>query len=113
MRTMADTRDFPLQLPGVFLRDRVLRKPGAKITQEALANALDVSRFTVNQIINGHRAITADMAVRLAHVLGTSADLWLDMQKRVDLFEAQRKLEAEPPNLTILRTSETEPPISG
>lgn len=111
MRTIADTRDFPPQLPGVFLRDRVLRKPGARITQEALADALDVSRFTVNQIINGHRAISADMAVRLAHVLGTSPDLWLDMQKRVDLFEAQQKLEAEAPNLTILRASETEPPI--
>jgi addiction module HigA family antidote len=113
MKAMAETRDFPPQLPGVFLRDRVLRKPGAKITQEALADALDVSRFTVNQIINGHRAITADMAVRLAHVLGTSPDLWLDMQKRVDLFEAQRKLEAEAPNLTILRNSESELPISG
>ncbi|CAM3310416.1 HigA family addiction module antidote protein [Sphingomonas zeae] len=107
---MADTRDFPPQLPGVFLRDRVLRKAGAKITQESLADALDVSRFTVNQIINGHRAITADMAVRLAHVLGTSADLWLDMQKRVDLFEARRKLDAEAPHLTILRESGTEPP---
>lgn len=112
MRTIADARDFPPQLPGVFLRDRVLRKPGTKITQEALADALDVSRFTVNQIINGHRAITADMAVRLAHVLGTSPDLWLDMQKRVDLFEAQQKLEAEAPNLTILRPSATDPPIS-
>lgn len=109
---MAETRDFPPQLPGVFLRDRVLRKPGAKITQEALADALDVSRFTVNQIINGHRAITADMAVRLAHVLGTSADLWLDMQKRVDLFEAQQKLEAEAPKLIVLRAAEGEPPIS-
>lgn len=110
---MAETRDFAPQRPGAFLRDRVLRKPGARITQEALADALDVSRFTVNQIINGHRAITADMAVRLARVLGTSPDLWLDMQKRVDLFEAQQKLAADPPNLTILRTSETEPPING
>ncbi len=109
---MADVRDFPPQLPGIFLRDRVLRRPGAKITQEALADALDVSRFTVNQIINGHRAITADMAVRLAHVLGTSADLWLDMQKRVDLFEAHRKLEAVAPNLTVLRETETRPPAS-
>ena len=110
---MAETRDFPPQRPGVFLRDRVLRKPGAKITQEALADALDVSRFTVNQIINGHRAITADMAVRLAHVLGTSPDLWLDMQKRVDLFEAQQKLKADTPNLTILRSSEIDPPAIG
>lgn len=107
---MAEPRDFPPQSPGAFLRDRVLHKPGARITQEELAEALDVSRFTVNQIINGHRAITADMAVRLAHVLGTSADLWLDMQKRVDLFEARRKLTVEAPTLKRLRESEDAPP---
>ncbi len=106
---MADERDFPPQKPGVFLRDRVLRKLGARITQEALADALDVSRFTVNQIINGHRAITADMAVRLAFVLGTSPDLWLDMQKRVDLFEARRKLAHEMPKLVKLREEEAQP----
>lgn len=100
-------------MPGVFLRDRVLRKPGSRITQEELADALDVSRFTVNQIINGHRAITADMAVRLAFVLGTSPDLWLDMQKRVDLFEARRKLADEMPNLIKLRGEEAQPFISG
>tara|TARA_R110002020_G_scaffold161283_3_gene346236 strand:+ start:1967 stop:2296 length:330 start_codon:yes stop_codon:yes gene_type:complete len=106
---MAEDRDFAPQRPGIFLRDRVLRRPGAQITQEALADALSVSRFTVNQIVNGHRAITADMAVRLAHVLGTSPDLWLDMQKRVDLFEARQKLRAEAPSLTILRVHENEP----
>jgi len=100
---MADERDFPPQKPGVFLRDRVLRKKGSRITQETLADALDVSRFTVNQIINGHRAITAEMAVRLGVVLGTAPDLWLDMQKRVDLFEARRKLAEEAPKLVKLR----------
>lgn len=107
---MAEHREFPPQSPGAFLRDRVLRKSGARITQDALAEALDVSRFTVNQIINGHRAITADMAVRLAYVLGTSADLWLDMQKRIDLFEARRKLAEEAPTLTRLRTRADAPP---
>lgn len=106
---MIDDRELAPQRPGVFLRDRVLRVAGAKITQEALADALDTSRFTVNQIINGHRAVTADMAVRLAHVLGTSPDLWLDMQKRVDLFEARRKLAKEAPKLVRLRESIADP----
>ncbi|WP_292147003.1 HigA family addiction module antitoxin [Mesorhizobium sp.] len=110
---MADQRDFPPLKPGIFLRDRVLRRPGSRITQEALADALDVSRFTVNQIVNGHRAITADMAVRLAFVLGTSPDLWLDMQKRVDLFEAGRRLAHEMPKLVKLRREEAQPFISG
>lgn len=109
MRIMADQRDFPPLKPGTFLRDRVLRKPGSRITQETLADALDVSRFTVNQIINGHRAITADMAVRLAFVLGTSPDLWLNMQRRVDLFEAYRKVAQKAPKLVKLREEEAEP----
>lgn len=87
------------------MRDSVLPKAGAKITQAALADALDLSRFTVNQIITGHRRITADVALRLARVLGTTPDLWLDMQKRVDLFKALKKLEVEAPKLTILRSS--------
>jgi len=106
---MADERDFPPQKPGTFLRDRILRKPGSKITQEALADALNVSRFTVNQIINGHRAVTADMAVRLPHVLGTSPDLWLDMQRRVDLYDAHRKLAEDAPRLVALRERQAEP----
>ena len=106
---MADERDFPPLKPGTFLRDRILRKAGSKITQETLADALDVSRFTVNQIINGHRAVTADMAVRLSYVLGTSPDLWLDMQKRVDLYEAHRKLAEDSPRLIALRERQAEP----
>ncbi len=110
---MAETRDFAPQHPGVFLRDRVLRQPGARITQDVLADALDVSRFTVNQIVNGHRSITPDMALRLGYVLGTSPDMWLDMQKRLDLFEAERKLADEAPTLTRLREVEEGPPPQG
>lgn len=113
MTTTGETRDHPPQAPGVFLRERVLRRPGARITQDALAQALDVSRYTVNQIVKGHRAITADMAVRLGYVLGTSPELWLDMQKRVDVFKARQKLAAEAPNLTRLREHKAEPPLRG
>jgi addiction module HigA family antidote len=109
---MDEVRDFSPLHPGVFLRDRVLRKPGARITQDVLADALDVSRFTVNQIINGHRSITADMAVRLAYVLGTSPEFWLDMQKRLDIFEAEHKMAEEAPKLTRLRTAAESPPDS-
>jgi len=110
MRNMADTRDFPPRSPGEFLRTKVLREGGGWITQHELADALRVSRFTVNQIINGHRAVTADMAVRLAYVLGTSPELWLHMQSRLDLFQAHRKLEQEAPPLVKLREAEADPP---
>ncbi|GEM_PF-5639599 len=75
-----------------------------------LADALGTSRFTVNQIIQGHRAITADMAVRLEYVLGTSAEFWLDAQKRLDLYRARQAAEAILPTLSKLCETQSEPP---
>jgi addiction module HigA family antidote len=39
------------------------------MSQAALAKALGVSRFTVNQVLGGRRAVSAEMALRLGHVL--------------------------------------------
>ena len=87
--------------PGDVLRKRVLGD--LKITQDKLAEALGVSRFTTNQVLNGRRAVTPEMAIRLAHVLGTSAEMWLNLQAKVDLFQARRKLATELENLPKLR----------
>jgi addiction module HigA family antidote len=86
--------------PGDVLRKRIL---SAGITQEQLADAMAVSRLSVNQIINGRRTITAEMAVRLAHVTSTTPELWLNLQRKVDLYDARRKLEPELPRLAVLR----------
>jgi hypothetical protein len=51
-----------------------------------------VSRFTVNQLLGGRRAVTPEMALRLGHVLDTSAEMWLKLQAQVDLYEARRAL---------------------
>lgn len=87
--------------PGDVLRKRVLGD--LKITQDKLAEALGVSRFTTNQVLNGRRAVTPEMAVRLAHVLGTSAEMWLNLQAKVDLVQARRKLSVELESLPRLR----------
>ncbi len=87
--------------PGEFLREHVLA--GTGITQDALAEAMGVSRFTVNQIINGRRAVTADTAVRLAQVLSTTPDLWLNLQNDVDLWRARRALGEVTLALKVLR----------
>lgn len=87
--------------PGEVLRDDILSK--TDITQDALAKAMGVSRFTVNQIINGRRAVTADMALRLAKVLSTTADFWLNLQQDVDLWRARRSSKVELDSLTVLR----------
>jgi addiction module HigA family antidote len=76
-----------------------------KITQQELANALSVSRFTVNQILNGRRAITPEMALRLGKVLDTSPDLWLRLQAQFDLFCARQRMAAELEALPELRST--------
>ncbi len=77
--------------PGAILREDVL--PGLDITQARLAELLGVSRLTVSQILNEHRALTPDMALRLEKLLGSGAESWLRMQEAVDLWDALQQPE--------------------
>lgn len=72
--------------PGEILRFEFLDP--LELTQRDLADALDVSYQTVNGIVNGRVGISAEMALKLARFLGTTPDLWLNMQKDVDLYRA-------------------------
>ena|ERR1022692_1278111 len=90
--------------PGETLKLRIVgKKEPGRITQEELADAMEVSRRTVNQIIKGKRAVTASMALRLSRVLGTSPEFWLDMQRDVDLFQARQELSGVLDELSALR----------
>lgn len=59
------------------------------VTQQGLADALQVSRLTVSELLNDRRAITAPMALRLAQVLGADAEFWLNLQLAWDLHRAR------------------------
>lgn len=78
-----------LPTPGEVLRQLAAE---CDITQERLAEVLNVSRYSVNQLMNGKRAVTAEMALRLGRVLSTSAEFWLDLQRAVDLQRARHSL---------------------
>ncbi len=65
---------------------------------------MGVSHF-VNHLVNGKRAVTADMALRLARVLHTTPKFWLDLQQAVDLYEAKKALAAELEKMPVLRRS--------
>ena len=58
------------------------------LTQGDLAEAMGVPRKHVNELCNDRRAITADTALMLARVFGNSADFWLNVQRRNDLWDA-------------------------
>ena len=64
------------------------------ITQSNFAVRLGVSFPRLNEIIRGRRAVTPDTALRLAQVLGTSADFWLGLQLDWDLWHAMRSDKA-------------------
>jgi antitoxin HigA-1 len=58
------------------------------ITQNHLADAMGVGRKTVNEFCNNRRAITADTALILATVFGNSAEFWMNLQQRNELWNA-------------------------
>ncbi len=76
--------------PGEVLLEEFLTP--MDISQNALARAADVPPRRINEIVLGKRGISADTAVRLARVLGTSERFWLGLQTDYDLEEAKRAL---------------------
>ena len=79
--------------PGEMLREEFL-KP-LELTQTEFAARLGVSYPRLNEIVRGKRGVTPDTALRLARVLGMSADFWLGLQQDWDLWHALRSEEAE------------------
>ena len=75
--------------PGVILREEFLSPLG--LTQVEAAGRLKTTFRTVNEILNGKRNISPDMALRLARFLGTSEELWLNLQDQYDLYRAREK----------------------
>ena len=63
------------------------------LTVSSLANALGVSRQSVNELLRERRAITPEMALRLARLFGNTPEFWLNAQRSVDLWEAARALK--------------------
>jgi addiction module HigA family antidote len=67
------------------------------LTQGALAKAMGVQRKHVNELCNGRRSVTAATALILARVFGNSADFWLNVQRRSDLWDAMQSPRALSP----------------
>jgi len=73
--------------PGEMLREEFLIP--MNISQRDLANAIHVPYQRVNELVNKKRGITPSTALRLAKFFGMSADFWLNLQMRWELFRAQ------------------------
>ena len=79
--------------PGEFIREDFL--PDYDLSVADLAAAIKVSRQTVNELINEKRALSAAMALRLSRFFGNSPEFWLNAQRELDLWEAERLHKAE------------------
>ena len=83
--------------PGEFLREELAERG---VTQTQLAGHIGVSPGVVNLICGGRRGVSPDMAKKLAAALGTSPELWMNLQTSYDLNRAAQPefgpLEARP-----------------
>lgn len=77
--------------PGEILREDFL--PDYDLSVSGLATAIGVSRQSVNELLRERRAVSPEMALRLARLFGNSPDFWLNLQRSVDLWEAQAAIE--------------------
>ena len=76
--------------PGEILEEEYMRPLG--LSANELARRIDVPVTRISEIVRGNRGITADTALRLARLLGTSSELWLGLQSEFDLRVARRNL---------------------
>ena len=82
----------PAIAPGEILLEEYLKPLG--LGQVEAARRLEISLNRLNEIVLGKRAVTADTALRLAQVLGMSADFWLGLQQDWELWHALRSKKA-------------------
>jgi antitoxin HigA-1 len=76
--------------PGEILLVEFLKPMG--LSQNRLANDIDVPPRRINEIVHGKRRITADTALRLAHYFKMSPQFWLGLQMDYDLDIEEDKL---------------------
>lgn len=76
--------------PGKVLLKQFLQP--RKLSQNALARAIDVPPRRINEIILGRRGITADTALRLGHYFGNEAEYWMQLQAVADLSLARIRI---------------------
>ena len=74
--------------PGAIIREDVL--PALGMTQTEFAKRLAVSRLTISELLHEKRGLSADLAIRLGKLTGTTPESWLRMQTALDLWQARQ-----------------------
>lgn len=78
--------------PGEFIRSAYLEP--LNISNQVLAEKLDVDPSTVNHLLAGKSRVTEEMALRLHIVLGRTPESWLAMQNQYSLYQAEQSFDS-------------------
>lgn len=89
--------------PGEMLREDFL--PDYDLTVTSLAEAIGVSRQSVNELLRERRGLSPKMALRLARLFGNSPEFWLNAQRAVDLWDAAQAIEGDVARIHPLSTA--------
>jgi len=81
--------------PGEVLLEEVIKPLGLTVTEAA--KNLGVSRKTLSELVNQKAALSPEMALRIAKATNTSPESWLNMQTKLNLWNA---LQHEPENVS-------------
>ena len=79
--------------PGEMLRDDFM--PDYELTISGLAEAIGVSRQSINELLRERRAVSPEMAIRLSRLFGNSPEFWLNAQRAVDLWDAGKAIRED------------------
>lgn len=79
--------------PGELLREDVL--PSLGRSKAEIARLLGISRQSLYDILDEKQPVTPQMALRLGKLLGNGPDLWINMQRARDLWEARQSIDID------------------
>ena len=89
--------------PGEMLHEDFM--PDYGLTVVRLADAVGVSRQSINELLRSRRAVSPEMALRLSRLFGNSAEFWLNAQRAVDLWDATQAIGDDMSRIKPLRVA--------
>lgn len=76
--------------PGMIIQESL---DELKVSLRDFARAMDIAPSTASRLLTGKSALTPEMALRLSIVIGSSPDMWLNLQAAYSLFEAEKTVD--------------------
>jgi addiction module HigA family antidote len=93
--------------PGELIREEIL--PALTQSKVEIASLLGISRQSLYDILNERQPVTPAMALRLGKLFGNGPILWLNLQRRYDLWQAEHDLRGELAKVPTLPAAITTP----